>query len=271
MFGNGGSSPAPPLGPLPHLPPSPPPSPDSSSADLEQYHAQCTTQNFLTCVPSCNATTQCHGFELLATIDGTDTKFSCNLANMLCSWVGAAALGGFLSRNVQAFVSTVISGAVGTYVLTLMEDDDVRTDLVVQPGQNVIISGDAGLAEAPRWGSGGFTIGDGGMLALTYIGVERVGTMRCHACWLSLSSMAVSLSSGIGRMFSSSDVQFRDAGTRVRLSAVTIPDHHQLGGELIGTMIVGEDGFQVPDPPNWGVANPRALGGTGWPCFSGPC
>ena len=85
---------------------------------MEQYHAQCTTANILTCVPTCNSTT--HGYELLATIDGTDTKFSCALANLLFSWVGAAALGGFLGQNVDAFVSAVISGAAGTYVLLLM-------------------------------------------------------------------------------------------------------------------------------------------------------
>jgi hypothetical protein len=102
---------------------------------------------------------------LLATIDGTDTKFSCSLANMLFSWIGAAALGGYLGRNVQAFVSAVNSGAAGTYVLTLDGDADVGTDLVIQPGQNVIISGDAELAEAPRWGSGGFTVGEMGSLS----------------------------------------------------------------------------------------------------------
>ena len=32
------------------------------------------------------------------------------------------ALGGFLGQNVAAFVSAVISGAAGTYVLTLVED-----------------------------------------------------------------------------------------------------------------------------------------------------
>eukprot|EP01050_Picozoa_sp_SAG11_P016231 SAG11_NODE_2190_length_3706_cov_28.760189_2_plen_664_part_00 len=172
--------------PSPVSPPPPAPSPDSSSTDLEQYHAQCTTANILSCVPECNATH--HGFELLATIDGTDTKFSCNLANMLFSWVGAAALGGFLGQNVAAFVSAVISGAAGTYVLTLTEDADVGTDLVIQPGQNVIISGDAGLAEAPRWGSGGFTVGEMGPLALT--GFIVVGAIAVHdsACMM-VSSM----------------------------------------------------------------------------------
>eukprot|EP01051_Picozoa_sp_SAG22_P022633 SAG22_NODE_5496_length_1003_cov_97.555310_1_plen_109_part_10 len=96
---------------------------------------------------------------------------------MLFSWVGAAALGGFLGRNVQAFVSAVISGAAGTYVLTLMEDADVGTVLVIQPGQNVIISGDAGLAEAPRWGSfspviSGFTVREDGSLSLDYVALS---------------------------------------------------------------------------------------------------
>ena len=60
----------------------------------------------------------------------------------------------------------MISGAAGTYVLTLMEDADVSTDLTIQPGQHVIISGDAGLVEATRWGSGGFTVGEMGSLSL---------------------------------------------------------------------------------------------------------
>jgi hypothetical protein len=137
---------------------------------VEQYHAQCTTANILTCVPAGNATP--HGFERLATIDGTNTKFSCNLANQLFSWVGAAALGGFLGQNVAAFVSAVISGAAGTYVLTLTEDADVGTDLIVQPGQNVIISGDVGLVEAPSWGVGSFVVQERGSLALRYLKVQ---------------------------------------------------------------------------------------------------
>ena len=66
--------------------PSPPPTPsgDGGLTDVEQYNAECTTANIQTCVPTCNATT--HGYELLATIDGTDTKFSCTLANLLFSW-----------------------------------------------------------------------------------------------------------------------------------------------------------------------------------------
>eukprot|EP01052_Picozoa_sp_SAG31_P015179 SAG31_NODE_968_length_10678_cov_4.493619_3_plen_625_part_00 len=167
MANSGSSAPSPPFGPVVLPPSGSPPAPSPGPTEVQEYHAQCTTQNIMTCVPDCNATH--HGFELLATIDGTDTKFSCTLANMLFSWVGAAALGGYLGRNVQAFVSAVISGAVGTYVLTLDVDADVGTDLVVQPGQNVIISGDAGLA--PSWGSGGFTVQERGVLSMEYVGL----------------------------------------------------------------------------------------------------
>eukprot|EP01050_Picozoa_sp_SAG11_P033403 SAG11_NODE_11330_length_768_cov_0.877429_1_plen_56_part_10 len=44
-----------------------------------------------------------HGFLLLLNIDGTDTTLTCSLSGLLYSWVGAAALGGFLGRMVQAF------------------------------------------------------------------------------------------------------------------------------------------------------------------------
>eukprot|EP01051_Picozoa_sp_SAG22_P001635 SAG22_NODE_66_length_22936_cov_626.714279_20_plen_1767_part_00 len=202
---NGGSAgPSPPFGPV-VLPPSgsPPASlpEDGAATDVQEYHAQCTTANIMTCVPACNATH--HGFELLATIDGTDTKFSCNLANQQYSWVGAAALGGFLGQNVDAFVSAVISGAAGTYVLTLTEDADVGTDLVVQPGQNVNISGDAGLAEAPSWGMGGFTVENDGLLSLTGIVVD--GAIMVHN--------GGSLSVTGGRLAAERDIIVHDRGS----------------------------------------------------------
>jgi hypothetical protein len=123
----------------------------------------------MTCVPTCNSTT--HGYELLATIDGTDTKFSCTISSLLYSWVGAAALGGFLGQNVAAFVSAVISGAAGAYAVTLTEDADIVTDLTIQPGQNVIISGDVGFVEAATlsWGTSTFTIGELASLSLTHL------------------------------------------------------------------------------------------------------
>ena len=73
------------LQPLPPAPPHTSPS-DSTGGDetttgVTQYHAECTSADVASCVPACNV--EHHGYELLATIDGTDTKFSCNLAHGL--------------------------------------------------------------------------------------------------------------------------------------------------------------------------------------------
>jgi hypothetical protein len=259
MFGGQGQT-EPIIGPLPELPPPPSASSDSGSTDVEQYHVQCTTSNILSCVPECNATH--HGFELLATIDGTDTKFSCNLANQLFSWVGAAALGGFLGQNVAAFVSAVISGAAGTYVLTLMEDAGVGTDLVVQPGQNVIISGDAGLAVAPRWGSGGVTVGEMGSLLLTHVSLGASTITMNSGGALGLSSMAVP--AAVLAMLAD---QLSGAGSRLLLSAVTVPTYSVIGGELTVTMVVGTNTSRTIEPPEATVA----FGGLLLPCCSISC
>ena len=92
-------------------------------------------------MPPCNVAH--HGFELLATIDGTDTKFSCNLAHGFYSWMGAASDGGFLGRDFASFFSAVVSGAAGFYIVTLFEDAGIGTDLVVRSGQTVSVAGQA--------------------------------------------------------------------------------------------------------------------------------
>ena len=167
---NAGSEgpPPPPFGPV-ILPPggsSPAPAPGGVAAtDVEQYHARCTTANILTCVPVCNAAA--HGYELLATIEGTDTKFSCNLAHGLYSWMGAASEGGYLGSDFASFFSAVVSGATGSYIVTLVEDAGIGTDLVIRPGQDVRISGDPAMQVGPSWGDGAFTVESRSVLQLT--------------------------------------------------------------------------------------------------------
>ena len=107
----------------------------------------------------------------LATINGTDTKFSCNLAHGLFSWMGAATEGGFLGADSASFLSAVVSGAAGSYIVTLAADVGISTDLTITPGQTVSVSGAASLAAAPHWGSG-FTVQERGSLALNYVAVE---------------------------------------------------------------------------------------------------
>jgi hypothetical protein len=108
-------------------PPSPPPGSSSGggSSALQEYHAVCSSAAIGDCVPICNATH--HGYELLATIDGTDTKFSCNLAHGLYSWMGAASEGGYLGADTFAFFSAVVSWAAGAYLVTLAQDAEVST------------------------------------------------------------------------------------------------------------------------------------------------
>ena len=105
-------------------------------------------------------------------IGGDDSKFSCNLAHGLYSWMGAAAEGGYLGADAQSFFSAVVSGAAGSYILTLTSDAGISTDLQIQPGQDVHVSG-AGVSP-PSWGGGGFVVQQGGSLSLT--GVVLTGS-----------------------------------------------------------------------------------------------
>ena len=128
-------SPGPPPPSKPHS--SPPPPPHASA--VQEYHAVCSSATIETCVPTCNATH--HGYVLLATIDGTDTKFSCNVAHGLYSWVGAASEGGYLGVDFQAFFSAVSSGAAGNYLVTMIAAAGISTALTIRAGQIVSING----------------------------------------------------------------------------------------------------------------------------------
>jgi hypothetical protein len=141
----------------------------SGATDVEQYHAECTTQNIMTCVPACNA--DHHGYELLATIDGTDTQFSCSLAHTLYSWLGAASLGGYLGADFASFFSAVVSGAAGSYIVALTEDAGISTDVTIQPGQIAHVSGDPELAMV-RWGSGGVIVAERGSFSAERLAFE---------------------------------------------------------------------------------------------------
>jgi hypothetical protein len=139
----GGPAPSPtgPIVPINPLvpPPPPPPAAGDDPAGVQEYHATCTAADVASCVPVCNA--EHHGFELLATIDGTDTKFSCNLAHGLYSWMGAASDGGYLGADIRAFFYSVVSSAPGTYIVTMEGDAAMGADLTVHPGMHVAIGG----------------------------------------------------------------------------------------------------------------------------------
>ena len=68
----------------------------------------------------------------------------------------------------------MLSGAAGTYLATLTEDANIGTDLVVEPGQQVLVSGDATAAapDRPAWGRGAFSIRERGLLSLSDVRLE---------------------------------------------------------------------------------------------------
>jgi hypothetical protein len=138
-----------------------------------QLSLSCTDESAVSaaeCVPACSR--ELHGDLLLATIDGEDSKYSCELHHGLYSWMGAAADGGYLGRDTLAFVSALLSGAAGAYICTLDEDAAVRTNIPVHPGMHVRVSGDAGLPSAPTWGTGGWEVANSGMLSIAYLQLQ---------------------------------------------------------------------------------------------------
>jgi hypothetical protein len=155
MFGGGGldQSFGPPLiGPKPA--PSPSPSPSTGGAEAAQeFRRVCSTADLATCVPQCNSLT--YGFLLSIEIDGRGTVMTCNVMNMLYAWVGQASLGGYIGSIFEAFFSLVVSGAAGTYMVTVTENEDVRTELTIRPGQVVVINGDRSLQHPPTRSMGG--------------------------------------------------------------------------------------------------------------------
>lgn len=299
MFG-GGSAPAPPVGPIGPLPPSPSPAGEAEIA--QEFRRVCTTANLTVCVPQCNRFT--YGFLLSIEIDGRGTVMTCNKMGTLFSWQGQATLGGYIGDDFQAFFSSVISGAAGTYMVTITENHDVHTDLTIEPGQVVVVSGDReGLGAAPRWRNGGFTVQERGSLSLADMSVEgglsvrAGGGLALQSCVVSHSmtvadasatlsgctlcpdrggspfymtvSGAVSLSLASMTVPATllGNVERRlSAGSTLELWAVTVLEAPD--AELTGTMMValiGEDYSKTVEPRGFGAGAPVFV------VSSGPC
>jgi hypothetical protein len=192
------------IGPKPAPSPSPPTS--GGAAEIAQeFRRICTTANLTDCVPRCNRFT--YGFLLSIEIDRRGTVMTCNKMGLLFSWQGQASLGGYIGDDFQAFFSSVVSGAAGTYITKLDGDAGISMDLRIEPGQTVMVSGDEALVVAPAWGSGGFAVQQFGSLAIARI-----------------SLMAVALRSTLASF---------GPGGRLALNRVSVVGHPELG-ELTG-------------------------------------
>eukprot|EP01050_Picozoa_sp_SAG11_P008717 SAG11_NODE_781_length_7193_cov_25.713561_4_plen_130_part_00 len=79
---------------------------------------------------------------MLVTIDQTDFRVSCKLHEGVYSWAGASSEGGYIGRDLGAFLSSINSGAAGIYAISeLFGSLGVDTDLTVLYDMQVQISG----------------------------------------------------------------------------------------------------------------------------------
>lgn len=119
------------------------------------------------CIPVCEE--EVNGYLLLLNLDGEDTKLTCEVHHGLYSWVGGASDGGSIGEDHLTFISSINSGAAGTFVLRLKSSLSILSQMQIRSGQIVQLVGDRALPTPPVWGSGGFVVTEKGSLALEYI------------------------------------------------------------------------------------------------------
>ena len=130
----------------------------------------------------------------------------------------------------------MVSGAAGVYVGTLLHDAGVETDLIVQPGQRVSVSGDPSLPAPPRWGGGSITVQARGSLGLS--SVEITGAVGVSGGELSMAEMNLPIAVLVQSLFTATP------GSMVRLSGMTlIATDGTLWPQLQpGTLVASKDG-----------------------------
>jgi hypothetical protein len=171
--------------------------------------------------------------------------------------MGAASEGGYLGIDSDSFFSAVVSGAAGSYIVTLMADAGFSTDLTIQPGQDVRISGDPGLSEAPIWGSGGFTVAERGMLLLTHV---RLGPRTCASAGvdgrlimrqvpLASSSLFMTISMSSYAVVTLDRVTVNDHPEWGELTAQSVTSDSSLNSLLLSTVDATRPSFAVHNGP----------------------
>ena len=140
---------------------------------VQEYRCDCGVV-IAACLPACDE--RLHGYELLATIDETDIRMSCKLNRGMFSWAGAVSEGSYFGEDYELFLNVLISGAAGHFLLQLLENPGVTTDTLVQRNQVVKIDGGRRSATAHAWGTGGFSVQQGGSLSLSYLQLDAVSS-----------------------------------------------------------------------------------------------
>ena len=230
---------------------------------MQEFRCECGSGvDISRCIPVCDESI--HGFELLMTVDQSDVRVSCKLHAGLFSWAGAVSEGSYFGDDTELFISTLVSGAAGRYILMLRVSPGVQTTLNVQRNQEVRISGDRALLAQPQWGSGGFIVRSGGSLALSYLHVSILGgddgstsLVLQNGGSLSLESMAVPVSvltaairdlGGVGNSLKLTDVtlvEFHDSTAQTFKITVTEPRRGTNTRSTEGSLSFGEPVFSV--------------------------
>jgi hypothetical protein len=148
-----------------------------ATSAAQQLNLQCTGEDEslsdVECIPDCTDTL--HGYVLLLNINGDDSKLTCELHHGLYSWIGAAGDGGYVGSDASSLVSSVTSGASGTFMMLVLFDAAVLAALVVRPWQLVYINGASNnvLETAPpAWGSGSFEVEVDGSLSMNFMRID---------------------------------------------------------------------------------------------------
>ena len=182
---------------------------------------------------------------------------------------------GYLGSDSQSFFSAVVSGAGGTYLVTLLADAGISTDLTIHAGQTVVVSGDEGLVVPPGWGAGGFEVEQFGSLALSRVRLPTVSYCR-RFCSRRQDILASFLSDS--RFFTLRLPFLADRGHLGDGRRHTFPGKHAAAkpgpGHRAGRLVRGRqpagarggDGYRAPgvggadgDSDQWGPG--RSLGG----------
>ena len=207
----------------------------SAPSLAEQLNVECTDGTAaVDCVPECSELY--HGFLMLLNIEGDDSKLSCELHRGLYSWVGAATDGGYLGNDIESFISAVVSGAAGRYMVTTFEPANMHTDLTIRPGQVVSVS--AGLPNPVAWGRAAIAVGERGSLALSMLKLD--GALGANSGALELTVSSCTLTDGGNVLLNDATVTFTntDLGFRSLASAGGSITLTSCTGRLSGLRVV---------------------------------
>jgi hypothetical protein len=108
-------------------------------------------------------------------MDGEDTKMTCELHNLLYSWIGGAGDGGFFGYDMLAYISSVLSHAAGLFSLIFAASASTEIAVDFVGGQSGQIHSSMVEGASPIWsytGSGpAFLLGAGADLDISHIAV----------------------------------------------------------------------------------------------------